>query len=485
MTQNRCSIPVLLTLSALVSLAPVSAEQTPGLDREFQAAVAQYDAGHFAEAATQLESLLRKVPDSFEVHELLGLVYSEESKNSLANQHLQKAVTLKPDSAAARINLATNLIGLGRAESAKEELTEAVALEPRNFDANHNLGELYIRAGKLADAVPFLKQAQAINPSSYDNGYDLALADLMTGKPAPARELVQSLLKTKDTAELHNLLGDIQEKDGNYVAAVNEFALAAHQDPSESNLFDWASELLLHRTLEPAIDVFRQSAQRYPNSARIAIGLGVALYSRGNYDDAVKSLLRAADLSPADARCYFFLSKAYDSSPGQANDVIERFARFSQLQPNNGQAFYYYAMSVWKGKRAQDPSLDRHQVESLLKKAVALNPKLAEAHLQLGNLYSDQTQYAESIPEYVKALEINPNLADAHYRLGQAYVHISEKEKAQEQFQVYQKLRAQHLADLDKQIADIRQFVYSEKDQSEKDQSNKDQSPKNQPPAKP
>jgi tetratricopeptide (TPR) repeat protein len=120
-------------------------------------------------------------------------------------------------------------------------------------------------------------------------------------------------------------------------------------------------------------------------------------------------------------------------------------------------------MSLWKGKRAQDPSLDRHQIESLLRKSVTLDPKLAEAHLQLGNLYSDQTQYAESIPEYMKALENNPNLADAHYRLGQSYVHTSQKDKAQEQFQMYQQLRAQHLAELDKQIADIRQFVYSEK----------------------
>ena len=81
----------------------------------------------------------------------------------------------------------------------------------------------------------------------------------------------------------------------------------------------------------------------------------------------------------------------------------------------------------------------------------------------MGNLYSDQTHYAEAIPEYVKALEGTPNLADAHYRLGQAYVHTGQKDKAQEQFQMYQNLRAQHLADLDKQIADIRQFVYSEK----------------------
>jgi Flp pilus assembly protein TadD len=97
--------------------------------------------------------------------------------------------------------------------------------------------------------VPFLQQAQQVNPSSYDNGYDLSLAYVMTGRPADARALVQDLLKRKNTAELHNLLGEIEEKDGKFVAAANEFETAAHMDPSESNLFDWGSELLLHAIL--------------------------------------------------------------------------------------------------------------------------------------------------------------------------------------------------------------------------------------------
>jgi tetratricopeptide (TPR) repeat protein len=123
-------------------------------------------------------------------------------------------------------------------------------------------------------------------------------------------------------------------------------------------------------------------------------------------------------------------------------------------------------MSLWKGKRAQDPDLDLHQIESLLKRAITLDPKLAEAHLQLGNLYSDRSQFAEAIPEYVKALEINAELADAHYRLGQAYVHTGKKDSAQEQFDVYQRLRAQQMADREQQRAEVRQFVYSEKNQT-------------------
>jgi tetratricopeptide (TPR) repeat protein len=346
------------------------------------------------------------------------------------------------------------------------EFKKAVDLDPANYDANHNLGELYVRAGKVAAAMPYLEQAQRINPAAYDNGYDLALAYIVVSRLPDARQLLQTLLKQKDSAELHNLLAEVEEKDGKFVAAANEYELAAHLDPSEGNLFDWGSELLLHRTLDPAITIFEKAAERYPNSPRMAIGLGIAYYSRGNYDDAVKSLLHAADLSPADARVYPFLSRAYDSSPSQAEEVIARFRRFAEQQPSNGRAQYYYAMSLWKGKRAQDATLDLAQIAALLKRAIALDPSLPEAHLQLGNLNSDQQKYADAIPEYRRAIELNADLADAHYRLGQAYVHTGEKGKAQEELQAYQKLREQHLADLDKQRADVRQFVYAAKDAS-------------------
>ena len=451
-------------LACLIAEAADGPRQNRDLDREFQAAVAQYHSGHYPEAASKLENLVREAPESFEVQELLGLVYSAQSQDTRATQHLQKAVHLKPNSAPARTNLAANLARLGKLDLATEQFKKAVELDPRNFDTNHNLGEAYVRSGKIADAASFLEKAQQINPSAYDNGYDLSLAYIQTGRLADARQLIQDLLKRKNTAELHNLLGEVEEKDGKFVAAENEYETAAHMEPSESNLFDWGSELLLHRTLGPAVEVFQQAAERYPASQRLAIGLGVALYARGNYDDAVKSLLRATDLNPADPGCYLFLSKAYDSSPGQAGDVIQRFRRFAELQPSNARALYYYAMSLWKGKRAQDPDLDLHQIESLLSKSLAIDPKLAEAHLQLGNLYSDQNKYAQAIPEYTRALELSSDLADAYYRLGQAYVRTGDRDRAQQQFQVYQRLREQHLADLDKQRAEIRQFVYSAKD---------------------
>ena len=458
-------LALVVAVLALAGVSPLEASQAGDKREEvFQAAVAQYEAGHYSEAAVPLERLVREMPNSFDVHELLGLVYAAQSEDVKANDHLAKAVRLKPDSAAARSNLAASYAKLGRLDQAQEQFSKAVELEPNNYETNHNLGEIYVRRGMVGEAVPYLQKAQKINAASYNNGFDLTLAYMVSGKLSDARNSAKALLSVKETGEAHNLLAQIEEKDGNYLAAANEFQAAAKLEPSEGNLFDWGGELLVHRTLDPAVQVFEEATRRFPKSPRLVVGLGMAYYARGNYDDAVKAFLKGADLDPTDARCYKFLSRAYDSSPSQAEGVIERFRRYAELQPGNGRALYYYAMSLWKGKRAQDSSLDLGQIGSLLQRAIAADPKLPEAHLQLGNLTADQGKFAEAIPEYQRALELDNDLADAHYRLAQAYVRTGQKDKAQAQFATYQTLREQHLADLDKQRADIRQFVYNEKE---------------------
>ena len=465
---KRFSFALLVLIPALVCAVTAKADdaEKARLDRQYQLAVADFDAQRYPQAAARLEPLLPWAEKSFEVHELMGLIYASLSQDAKAEEQLKIAVQLKPDSAAARTNFGASLLHSGKAALAGEQFRKALALDPQSYDANHNLGEFYIQTGKIADALPLLERAQQVSGGSYDNGYDLAMADFLLGRSDDARRAVDAALKVHDTGELHNLLGQINEKDGKYVAAANEYETAAHMDPSEENLFAWGSEMLLHMTYDHAITVFQEGVRRHPDSPRLQIGLGLALYSRGKYDDAVKALLKGADLSPTDARCYRFLSKAYESSPNQANAVVERFRRYRDLQPENGLAQYYYAMSLWKGKRTQDEGLDLGLIEQLLRKAIALDDTIPEAHVQLGNLLADQHQYEKSIPEFARALELNPNLPDAHYRLGTDYVHTGHKDLAQKEFDVYQKQRAEHLAKIDKERAEVQQFVTAAKAES-------------------
>lgn len=225
-------------------------------DREFQSALAHYNSKQYAAAQQELESLAKALPNSFEVQELLGLVYSAEGDDGKATTPFEQAVRLRPTSGEARINLGTNLVRRGKMAPAETEFKEGVALEPGSFDANRDLGSFYLRAGRIAAAIPWLEKAQIVNPGSYDNGYDLALADEELGRLPEARQQIQELLQRKDTAELHNLLAEVEEKAGNYVLAANEYEKAAHLDPSESNLFDWGSELMAHQTSNPASEIF-------------------------------------------------------------------------------------------------------------------------------------------------------------------------------------------------------------------------------------
>src|SRR5207247_3726074 len=166
-----------------------------------------------------------------------------------------------------------------------------------------------------ASASAAASDTSKTSDASVEQELKRALGYLQTGEPARAAELIRSLLLRRDTAEMRNLLGDAEEAAGHLLAAAEEFQKAAHMDPTEAHLFDWGNNLLRLRAFEPAGRVLAEAVKRYPRSARLEVGLGIAEYSRGQYDDAVRSFCAAADLDPSDPRPYVFLGEMYGVSP--------------------------------------------------------------------------------------------------------------------------------------------------------------------------
>ncbi len=462
---GACLPPAKANLVQSSGQAEISKPPSPGTEeakRRFLRAVAAYREKRFPQALEELQWLLPRSPESFDVNELAGLVYIGLGQDDKASPYLAKAVRLNPRSAPARTVLATNLMRLHRTNEAESQFRKAVELEPGSYDVNHNLGEYYLQRGKLAEGIPYLQRAQQIEPTSYNNGYDLAVALLRTDKIDEARRQIQDLLKLQNTAELHSLLGEVEEKAKNYVDAAQQYELAAHMDPAESNLFNWGAELLLHQTMEPAIEVFKAGVQRYPRSARLYVGLGIAYYGRGHFDEGADAFCRAADLKPTDPFPYTFLGKAaQDVSPAVADRVRDMLRRHLELAPRDPAAHYYYALSLWHRERSQQDAAQLAQVESLLKSAVRLNPKYVEAYLQLGLLYSTQRNYTAAINQYTRALKVDPNVADAHYRLGQALARTGDAARARQEFAAFERLHKQEVAESDRQRAEIQLFVYT------------------------
>jgi tetratricopeptide (TPR) repeat protein len=280
---------------------------------------------------------------------------------------------------------------------------------------------------------------------------------------ATENSLRDALARHPSDAALHHQLGDVEEKLGHPLEAVRQYQRAAELDPGEQYLFDWGTELLTHRALQPAAEVFTKGNRLFPKSVRMLVALGVAEYARGSYDRAAQYLGSASDLDPGNQTPYVFMGKMQSAEIAPSQETLERLARFQHLEPGNALANYYYAVSLWKGTQsagARDDATSA-QVEALLQKATQIDPKLGAAHLQLGILYAQRGDYARAISAYRQAIEVSPELEEAHYRLAQAYRRTGDEADAQKELQIHEQLSKEANAEAERERKEIQEFVIS------------------------
>jgi tetratricopeptide (TPR) repeat protein len=283
--------------------------------------------------------------------------------------------------------------------------------------------------------------------------------ETLTLKPVASGRATMDPSAPQHDADRHRQLAELDEKKGDPLAAVHEDEEAVRLDPSEQNYFAWGSELLLHRAVWQAGEVFRNGSKAHPQSARMLTALGTALFAGARYDEAAASLCAASDLNPSDPEPYSFMGRVEMASPKPLACIEPRLARFVQAQPENPLGNYFYAMAIWKRQgQPADPEA-QHQVETLLTKAVTIDPRCSDAYLQLGILYSSQHQPEKAIEFYIKAIQSDPQLGEAHYRLAVAYDRMGSPEKAAREFKLHDEIEKQQAAAVEKQRREVKQFL--------------------------
>ena len=162
----------------------------------------------------------------------------------------------------------------------------------------------------------------------------------------------------------------------------------------------------------------------------------------GSDSEAVTAFVHAVDLNPADPRSYFFLTTLDRIPASQSYAVTARFEQYATDNPKAAQAQLYYATNLWQRDEVSNDTTNWEQIETLLKKAVALDPKLAQAHMQLGVLYSRRGDYPHAAAEFERTIRLDPALPVAHYRLAQALTRMGQKKQSAQELETFQKLNA-------------------------------------------
>lgn len=238
-------------------------------------------------------------------------------------------------------------------------------------------------------------------------------------------------------------MGLAAESQGRFDSAEEQFRLTSASSPSEQSFFAWGTALIITGHSDRAVDAFKAAVSRFPKSTALTIGLGAATYGEGDSSDALKILVRGAEMDPKNGAAYIFMARIFNNVGVETTGMqVEEMKRLVDMAPDNAEANFAYACSLKSVQKTDAPrGPQSREVEELLKRSIALEPRFADAHFQLATLYGERGEYERAIEEYRKAIEANPNLVEAHYRLGQAYLRAGQRDQAERELEIHQRLR--------------------------------------------
>jgi tetratricopeptide (TPR) repeat protein len=250
--------------------------------------------------------------------------------------------------------------------------------------------------------------------------------------------LVREVERNPKSAQLLTLVGSVFFLSGKYpdcaIALKKAEALRplATQDRYTLAL---AYVVLNHR--DWARPEFEKLAEAEPRNPIYPYWLGRLDYDAMQFKAAEAHLRKALNLDAGFMRAYDNLGLTYEAL-GQYDDAERVYKQAVVLnrhanQPSPWPALNLGALLFKLGKLGE--------AEFYLKESLHYDPRFPKAHYQLGLLLEKQNKDEESVRELRQAIEGDRNYAEPHYALGRIYERTGNKQAADGEFQVFQKLK--------------------------------------------
>jgi tetratricopeptide (TPR) repeat protein len=312
-----------------------------------------------------------------------------------AQKVYEQVVKLDPRSAEGHSNLGFALYALGKYPRAIEEFQKSLELDPHLDETETLLALSYFDTGQLQRAIPLLEKAYQRKADDPDVAAHLGLAYLREQQADKALVVLSHWVEIQpDSPEALYYKG----KAAQYVAS-NTFAKLTQIAPDSYRTHQLEAEMLRQRGLAPAaINEYKKAIGQKPGAAGLHYALGTLYREMGRLDEAIAEFnqeLRITD----DPLTYYLLGDVY-------------------LQQNN---------------------IERSQ-QSLLK-ALAIQPGLTGAELDLAKTYKSQGKTAQAVKMLQAVIASEPEQQEAHYLLFGLYKEQGEMDKARKELETFQRIK--------------------------------------------
>jgi tetratricopeptide (TPR) repeat protein len=324
----------------------------------------------------------------------LAVVFELFSASLFAQPSLEKAVVFARAKSYAEARRA--LAGVPE----PQEINQRIAFHRLKAAIASGLGEPTV-------AIREMRGALALAPNDASLLLATAVSEMQAGL---LEDALRHATSAGDTPMARAIVGDIEDKRGNYAAAAGAYqaavSLAPDQEPYRVAL---ALELIQHQSFPAAIELLKQSVRLFPKSAKLRTLLGIADYASGFADEAITAFKDAISVDPHFDSAYSCLAQVLlESSAPPQQDAVSLLCNW------NAVACSAVRLRV---AREQDDKATISTAIAVLERAPAQNV-IARCELARAYEWSQRLPAARVQMEACVSLDPTPQ---NHYRLGMLY----------------------------------------------------------------
>lgn len=327
--------------------------------------------------------VLRQQPDDPTTHAMLAALDYREQRCSEAVPHFQRAEPLVHTNSQLLNEFASCLASLNRFEEATPVLQRALSLDPTHPNTRYNLALAQRNAGHTDDAIATL------GPLIDSNGRN---EDALT------------------------LAADIYESKSDTPRAVELLRQAIVANPKKAAAYLQFSSLSLnHSSLKVGIDMLSAGITQMPGEPRLYLARAVLESQKGDFPKAMEDFDTVNRLDP-NLRFAGVAEGLADSQRHKSKEALASFRAAAKAHPND--AFTQYILAEALSEREAAPGSSEHaEAIAAAKRAVALDPGMANAMNLLSTLALGNGDPQRAIKYSQQALAIDPNDQQALYHL--------------------------------------------------------------------
>jgi tetratricopeptide (TPR) repeat protein len=257
--------------------------------------------GHYRDAVTEAEDMLRRDPENIDARRILGRIYSRmigDAQQNRVNEDMLRKAT--------------------------EQYQKVVEKEPKDADAWLMLGRLYKFAQNSVEAQKAYNKALALDPNNEYALSGLAIAYADVGDTRNAVEMWRRLAEQSPSPQTLRALANGYEQQKDYASAVEALRRAQELAPKDAEVKrDLAEDLALTNKTAEALKLYTELAATDPKDARTQLRLSQLYRQERNFPKARDAQEKAKALDPNSIEIRYNEINILDAE-GKTPEAIDR-----------------------------------------------------------------------------------------------------------------------------------------------------------------